>query len=167
MRTIVLGLVLFVELIIQGTILQFFDYYGYHPDITLITVICLSIIYKKEYAYKLGLIAGILTDILYGGVFGFYALSFLLTAYLVGTLSKNIYIETYFAPLVVFPVGAIVFNSMTYFLEYLLRTNIPIGDYIQQFGLLYWIINILFVIIIYPVTLKIVNISNFKSQKRI
>ncbi|MFZ7131440.1 MAG: rod shape-determining protein MreD [Eubacteriales bacterium] len=166
MSTLILSLILVMELIIQATVFQFLNFHSYYPDLLLITIVCLSIVYKKEYTYKLGLIAGLLLDILYGGIIGFYAVSLLLTSLFVNAISKNLYMESLFTPVVIFPMGAVVFHSINYLLWYLLKRSIPFNVYIMQFGLLYWVINFLFVLLMYPFILKFVRIHLFKSQIR-
>lgn len=166
MQTLLLSLILIVELVIQGTVFQFLNFHGYYPDLILLSIICLSIIYEKSYVFRLGLIIGLSVDILYGNVFGFYGLSFLITSLCVSFISRNLYIDSVITPIIMFPVGTVVFHSVNYFMLYLLGRNINIVEYLMQFGVYYWIINFVFLTLIYHGILKLIKYHFFRSQIR-
>ncbi|MFZ7120536.1 MAG: rod shape-determining protein MreD [Eubacteriaceae bacterium] len=162
MKTLVLSFILLIELIFQGTVFQYFNLNNYYPDLVLITLVSFSIIFEKEYAYKLGLIIGILADIIYGNVFGLHTLVYLVTTYVISLMSSNIFKENLLIPVIMFPLGALLNGSMNYLLHYLLRIDIDFWDYISKYRHEYWIVNILGVIIIYMLTLKFIKAKLFK-----
>jgi len=164
LNILILSLILLIELILQGTVFQFLNFNGVYPDLILITVVCYSIILGKKMSYKLGFIIGLLVDIIYGNVIGMYALSFLLTAYLISVISVQMFKESLLAPISLFPIGVICNHSIIYLINYLLRAEISFMDYIVQFNFTYWVMNFLVLIIIYPLIARFIKKYKVKSK---
>ncbi|NTW71889.1 MAG: rod shape-determining protein MreD [Eubacteriaceae bacterium] len=143
MKTLIISLVLLLELILQGTFFQFMNIAGFYPDLVLITIVIIGIFHDKEYSWRFGLIAGLLTDIIYGRVLGFHGLLYLTVIVVVSILASNVFKESIVAPLLLFPIGSLVKNTMYYMITYLLKENIPIGEYLASFGIYYWVINMI------------------------
>ncbi|WP_152801729.1 rod shape-determining protein MreD [Alkalibaculum sporogenes] len=166
MSILKLSLILLIELVLQSTVFQFLNFHGIYPDLVLITLICYSIILGKQYSYKLGVIIGLLFDIMFGNIIGIYALSFLVTAYLISVISSNMFKESLLAPISVFPIGVIINHSVIYLITYLLRINISLIEYITQFNIIYWVVNIITMLIAYPLILKFIKRYILKSHTR-
>lgn len=142
MKSIGLVLILLFELILQATFFQFMSINGYYPDLVLITLVIIGVFYDKEASWKYGFIIGVLRDILYGRVFGVYALGYTVTIIAVSWIGKNIFKESFASPLLLFPVGTVTINSLVYIIHYLLRMAVPVEEYIANFGLMYWMLNL-------------------------
>lgn len=146
-----------MELILQGTIFPFFTFNGAYPDLILITIVCLSIILKPNLSYKLGLIGGLLVDIMFGTIIGLYGLSFLITAFIISKICEVMFKESIVVPIIFFPVGVVINHTIIFLTRYLLNANISFLSYIGQFSLYYWIVNIIFTILLYPLFLKLLR----------
>ncbi|WP_073269962.1 rod shape-determining protein MreD [Alkalibacter saccharofermentans] len=149
MKAIGLIFILLFELVIQATFFQFMSINGHYPDLVLITLVVIGVFYEKEASWKYGFIIGVLRDILFGRVFGVYALSYTLAIVTVSWIGKNIFKESFAAPVILFPIGVVMMHALVYFTHYLLRMAIPMGDYISNFGILYWVINLPALLVIY------------------
>lgn len=113
------------------------------------TLLVIGVFYEKEEAWKYGLFIGIVKDVLFGVVFGIYALVYLVTLLAVSYLSASIFKESVVAPLLMFPVGVILSNGMLFFLRYLLGVPTALSLYLHTWSLGYLVINLVGLVLIY------------------
>ena len=78
-------------LLIEGSLLAVFFGGAAMPDFLLVMVICLAFIHGEQKGMVMGLSAGLLHDLFFGPAIGFFGLSKMVTAYLVGLASREIY----------------------------------------------------------------------------
>lgn len=154
MNIVKLNVILLIQLILQGTVFQFFNLSGRYPDLLLISLVCISILLGRKQSYILGFIIGLLADILYGDFIGLYALSFLLTTFITSIISENMFKDSLLAPISVFPIGVIINHGVRVLILYLTGNHISIVNYLMFFNLTYWVINFLALILIYPLFLR-------------
>ncbi len=94
-------LIIFMFLIIQGSLIPFLNIGARQPDLLLILVVCLSILWGSKKGAALGLAAGLFQDILYGQALGIFALTKMLAGYLSGFTEKNIYKDFVLGPMLI------------------------------------------------------------------
>ncbi len=63
-------LIIIILLVVQGSLSPFFNIGARQPDLLLILVVCLSILWGNKKGAVLGLTAGLTQDILYGQALG-------------------------------------------------------------------------------------------------
>lgn len=162
LKILILSLILLAELILESTVFHFVNIGGIYPDLVLITITAFSIIYGRKYSYIFGLIIGLLADILFGQVIGVHAISYILCAYIIGSLSSNIIKENILTAILFYPLSVIIYHLSYYFILYLLRVDTT--GYGNILNILYWIVNFIFILIIYPLILKLANCEKLKPQ---
>lgn len=155
MRIFILSLLLIIEIIIESTILPFFKIRGVTPDIVLITIISMGLIYGKKEGSILGLIGGLLSDIIFGKGFGLHSLPFMLIGYLMGLASERVYKENRIIPFLFTIIGTLCYHGIFYFIHYLSGVDFSIAIYIKDFTSLSVILNAILVIFMYPFLIKL------------
>lgn len=155
MRIFILSLLLIIEIIIESTILPFFKIRGATPDIVLITIISMGLIYGKKEGSILGLIGGLLSDIIFGKGFGLHSLPFMLIGYLMGLVSERVYKENRIIPFLFTIIGTLCYHGIFYFIHYLSGVDFSIAIYIKDFTSLSVILNAILVIFMYPFLIKL------------
>jgi rod shape-determining protein MreD len=85
-------------LIFQGSFLSFFFAGGSIPDLLLIIVLCLTFLGGEKRGMLIGIIAGFLQDIIFGPALGFFSLAKMLSAFLAGLASREIYRDQIIGP---------------------------------------------------------------------
>ncbi len=155
MRIFILSLLLMIEIIIESTIFPFLKIRGVTPDIVLITIISMGLIYGKREGIILGLIGGLLSDILFGRVLGLHALPYMLIGYLMGLASERVYKENRIIPFLFTIIGTLCYHGIFYLIRYLSGIDFSISIYIKDYTSLSVIFNAILVIFIYPFFLKL------------
>lgn len=103
-------------LLIEGSLLAHFFGGSDMPDLLLVMVICLSFIQGERKGMVLGLLAGLLQDLLFGPAIGFFGLAKMVTAYLVGLASREIYKDHLFGLMVIVFIATFVHEFIVIFL---------------------------------------------------
>lgn len=80
MRYIVLGLLAIFSVILNGSLLSTLPFFGIQTDVIILAVLALALSERSAMPVIFALAAGLLTDILYSPIIGFFALGYTLTA---------------------------------------------------------------------------------------
>jgi len=91
LRSVVLGLITVVLVVVQSTLISVINIYGVKPDIPLVFILCVSMIKGERTGAVIGFLNGLLEDILFGRFLGFNALVKSMSGYILGFASKNVY----------------------------------------------------------------------------
>ena len=70
-------LTILISFVLQTTVFQFFNFGGIAPNLLIIVTASYGFMLGRRYGMVVGFISGLLMDIFYGSVLGFYALIFL------------------------------------------------------------------------------------------
>lgn len=89
MRYIVLALLAIFSVILNGSLLSSLPFFGIQADIIILAVLSLALAERSAMPVIFALAAGLLADILYSPVIGFFALSYTLTAGIVCAVLSN------------------------------------------------------------------------------
>ncbi len=164
MRIFILSLILLTEVMIESTILPFFRIKGITPDIALITIIAIGLIYGKKEGTFLGFIGGLLSDILYGTIIGLHALPFMLIGYVMGLVSERVYRENRIIPLLFTLIGTFLYHLYFYLIQYLMGVDYSIYEYLRNYTTASLIINAILAILAYPLLLKLSDWNLLKDN---
>ncbi len=91
MKNFILILIGTVFVILENSVLNYFHIFGVSMNILLIYISIIPLFLKKNEGAMIGLILGLLKDVLIGRILGLYGLLFFLIAYLYGILKDKIF----------------------------------------------------------------------------
>jgi len=128
-KLLIYSLVLYVVLILQSTVVNYFEIFGVKPNIVLVFIICVAMIRGGNEAAIVGLVAGLLQDILSAKTLGGYAFLGFLVGAILGGYNKRFYRENIFMSVVFTFITTIVYESLT------LISVIFKGQYIEFLGI--------------------------------
>ncbi len=111
MNIFIWGGVLLITIIIQSTLIPLISIRGVFPDVLLIIVVSYALLSGKENGVGVGFFAGLLQDLVSGGIFGIGTLSKLSTGYLFGLAERKVFKEHVLLPILATFV-ATIFNGL-------------------------------------------------------
>ena len=123
-RNIIMVLTILISFVLQTTVFQFFNFGGIAPN--------LLIIVTASYGMVVGFISGLLMDIFYGSVLGFYALIFLYIGAGNGVFHRVFYQNDIKLPLALITVSDLLYSFVCYVLLFLLRGRFQFGFYFKS-----------------------------------
>lgn len=128
MRYLFLTVTVIVNLIFTGAVFPNINIMGIAPDIIICTMASFAALEKSMTAAAVGLICGLMLDIMFTGAIGFYTLPYFVAGMSLYFISSRIrYIDPILLP-EVFAVGAFFLKEMMMaLLAYMLGLNLSLG----------------------------------------
>lgn len=135
-------MVILCGFVLQTTLFQALNFGGISPNILIIITVSYGFMRGKKYGMIVGFICGLLMDIFYGDVLGFYALVYLYIGAANGVFHSIFYQDDIKLPLVLILASDFAYSFTCYVLLYLLR---------RRFDLIFYFKNIIIPEIVYAV----------------
>ena len=117
-RKIVLAVLILVTFILQTTIFQTLSIASISPNLLLILTVSFGFMRGKREGLFVGFFCGLLIDIFYGNMVGFYALLYMYIGFLNGFLYKVFYDEDIKVPMLLVGVSDIAYGLVVYGLQF-------------------------------------------------
>ncbi|MFG6368294.1 MAG: rod shape-determining protein MreD [Lachnospiraceae bacterium] len=152
-RNIILFLVMLCGFVLQTTLFQTLSFGGISPNILIIITVSYAFMYGGKCGMVVGFLCGLLMDIFYGNVLGFYALVYLYIGAANGVFHSIFYQDDIKLPLVLILVSDFVYTFICYVLLYLLRRRFDILYYLKYIMIPEVVYTIFVTVFIYPMIL--------------
>lgn len=121
MRIPITALILFVNFILQTTLFQLLAIRGIFPNTALIIVTSYALLRGSREGAIVGGFTGLLMDIFFSRMIGFYTLLYLAVGLLFGRSQKNFYRENYLLPVIFCAFSTVLFQTVLYVTGFLFR----------------------------------------------
>ena len=121
MRILITTLIVFVNFILQTTLCPLLAVRGIFPDTALIIVTSYALLRGSKEGAIVGGFSGLLMDIFFSKMIGFYTLLYLAIGLLFGRSQKNFYRENYILPVIFCAVSTVLFQAVLYITGFLFR----------------------------------------------
>lgn len=131
-RKLTLAILILFAFILQGTVFQSLSIASISPNLLLILTVVFGFMRGKKEGMFVGFFCGILIDIFYGNLFGFYALVYMYLGYFNGFLYKIFFDEDLKVPMALVAVSDIAYGLVIYGLQFMLRGRIDVFNYVQH-----------------------------------
>lgn len=154
-RNIVTALFVFAFFLLQSTLFQSVTLGGVAPNLLIILTSAYGFMCGKKHGLMVGFFCGLLYDIFFGQVVGFYALIYMYIGFCNGFFHEFFFKEDIKLPLALVVISDFVYDFMLYCLLFLLRGRFQVGFYMTHIILPEMVYTILTTIFIYPVLLWI------------
>ncbi|MBO5033853.1 MAG: rod shape-determining protein MreD [Lachnospiraceae bacterium] len=149
-RNIILFFVILIGFVLQTTLFQTLNFGGISPNILIIITASYGFMYDKKCGMVVGFLCGLLMDIFYGNVLGFYALIYLYIGAANGAFHSIFYQDDIKLPLVLILASDLIYSFTCYVLLYLLRGRFDILFYLKTIILPEIVYTIFVTIFLYP-----------------
>lgn len=163
MRYLVLGLTAVVNLILTGAVFPNINIAGIAPDVIICTLTSIVVLERSMTGAGLGLVCGLILDLLFSGSIGLYTIPYLVTGTVVYFAIKSMnYMDNYLFPFL-FAMGAYVVKELvSAVLIYMLGINFSLSHMLLRFILPEALLTGLFMILVHFIFLRIYRTSSMK-----
>lgn len=148
-RKLILAVLILLAFILQGTLFQALSIASIVPNLLLILTVSFGFMRGKKEGLFVGFFCGILIDIFYGNVIGFYALLYMYIGFLNGFLYKIFFDEDVKVPMVLVSVSDIFYGIVVYGLRFLLRGRLDFFSYLRHIIIPEMVYTVLITAIVY------------------
>ncbi|MBO4982090.1 MAG: rod shape-determining protein MreD [Lachnospiraceae bacterium] len=140
---------------LQCTLFRGIDFGGIVPNLMIILTSSFGFMRGEKEGLIIGFFCGVLSDIFFGDILGFYALVLMYIGFLNGKFSRVFYPEDIKLPLALIVVSDLSYGMLCYILMFLLRGKFHFSYYFTSVILPETLYTIVVTIFLYPVILKI------------
>lgn len=145
-RPIVIGIIIIVSFLLQTTLFKTIAFVNVSPNLLIVVTAALGFMRGKKEGMYVGVACGLLIDLFYGEVLGFYTMLYAIAGYVNGTFRKEFFPEDIRLPMVLISGSDISINMMIYLVMFLFRGRF-------QFG--YFALNIMMPEMVYTLLISI------------
>lgn len=138
---------------------------GIKPNIFLIAIVIIGLCNKPEKSFAIGVVCGLLIDLLNGKAIGITAICLGLLAYGVSNVEKVFSIESKLSLIIFIAASTIAYEAVNYILQFIIIETSFEFTKILQILIIETIYNILLTIIFYPLCKKILKIVTEEIQE--
>lgn len=135
--------------LLQTTVLQAFSLASITPNLLIIFTSSMGFMRGKKDGLLVGFISGLLLDIFYGPLIGFYALLYMLIGYGNGCFQRLFYDDDIKLPLVLIGSSDLFYGSSVYVVMFMLRSKFNFCQYLKMIILSEFIYTILLSLLVY------------------
>lgn len=155
LRKIVVTLLIFISFLLESAVFNHFALAGIVPKLTIILTSSFGFMRGEKEGMLIGFFCGILCDVFYSDVLGFYALILTYIGYINGKFSRIFYPEDIKLPIALIVVSDLSYGVLCYILLFLLRGRFDFLYYFTRVILPEALYTIVVTVFIYPLILKI------------
>lgn len=154
-RKIVIACMVLICFVLQSTLMKWIALGNVAPNLLIIITAAYGFMRGKKSGLLVGFFCGLLTDIFFGEVIGFYALIYMYIGYGNGFFNRIFFKEDIKLPLFLIVLSDLFYGFVVYVLLFLLRGRFAFGYYLTSVILPEMIYTIVLTFIVYPINLKI------------
>lgn len=148
---IVLAVTILTCFLLQCTVLHVISIGFITPNLLLILCVSMGLMRGRKSGMWTGFFSGLLIDLFYGSVFGFYALIYMYAGFLSGYACRIFYDNDVKVPMVMVGIADIGYNMAVYALQFLLRGRMALTTYLLRIIIPEVIYTVFLTMIIYRV----------------
>ncbi len=135
--------------ILQNTVLKIFELGAVSPNILLIITASFGFIGGRKEGMYIGVLCGLLNDIFYGQLFGYYTLLYTLIGYANGFFHAVFYDLDIKQPMFLIALSDLAYGLIQYFFQFLLRGKFDFGFYFTNVIIPEFLYTVVLILIFY------------------
>jgi len=167
MKKIIMNIILvFLFFLLQCSLFQMFSVKGIVPNVLVILVAACGFMQGERSGIFVGFFCGLLMDIFFFDIIGFYALLYMYIGFMNGLFRNIFYPDDIKLPLVMITMSDITYSLVVYLFTYLLRSRFHFGFYFLHVLLPELAYTLLISVLLYPLLLLMLFLVNkFDKQE--
>lgn len=154
-RKITVFFIIVVCFLLQSTLFQALSFASITPNLLIVVVSSFGFMRGRKEGMWIGFFSGLLLDIFFGSVIGFYALIYMYIGYINGFFRKIFFPEDIKLPLILISASDFGYSMLVYLFLFFMRGKFRFGYYLIHIIIPELVYTILVTLVLYFVILKI------------
>lgn len=154
-RKISVAILIIICFLLQSTVFRSLAFAGIVPNLLIILTASFGFMRGENEGLVIGFFSGLLCDIFFGDILGFYALILMYIGFLNGKFNRIFYPEDIKLPLALIIISDISYSMLCYVLLFLMQGKFHFLFYFTNVILPEAVYTILVTCILYPIILKV------------
>lgn len=164
-RKVTIFFIIVICFLLQSTVFQALSFASISPNLLIVVVSSFGFMRGRKEGMWIGLFCGLLLDIFFGDVFGFYAIVYMVIGYINGMFRKIFYPDDIKLPMMLILGSDLVLGLIMYLLRFLPRKKVHFGYYLGHIIIPEMVYTLVITLGLYFILLKI-NQHLEKIEKR-
>lgn len=164
-RPVVTGLIIIVCFLLESTLFQKLSFASITPNLLIVVTSAFGFMRGNKEGMLVGFFSGLVIDIMFGELIGFYALVYMVLGYLNGFFQQIFYPEDIKLPLFLIAASDFLYGNIIYVFMFVMRSRFHYGYYLGNIIIPELIYTILVTLLLYQIILHI-NQRLESSEKR-
>lgn len=154
-RKIVVAIAIILCFLLQSTLFKALSFASISPNLMIILTASFGFMRGRKEGMLIGFFSGLLLDVFFGSVIGFYALLYMYIGYVNGFFQKIFFPEDIKLPILLISASDIICNLCVYFFQFLFREKFAFSYYLSHIIAPEWVYTIFVMIFQYFILLKV------------
>lgn len=163
-RVIVMAVLIWFCFLIESTVMNAVSFGGIIPNLLVVLTAAFGFMRGRREGLLVGFTCGLLYDVFYGGVLGFYALIYMYIGFTNGFFKAIFYPEDIKLPLFLITFSDLCYGILNYILLYFLKGKFHFSFYFSNIILPETVYTVLVTVVLYPL-IFILNHKLEESEK--
>lgn len=151
--------------LLQCTVFHSLSFGGIIPNLMIILTASYGFMRGKKSGLLIGFFSGMLMDVVFGNILGFYALLYMYIGYINGIFKKIFFPEDIKLPILLIMGSDLIYNLIVYVLTFFLRGRFQFGYYLLNIIIPEMVYTIIVTCILYPLLLVIEGLLERKEKE--
>lgn len=164
-RKVTIFFIIVICFLLQSTVFQALSFASISPNLLIVVVSSFGFMRGRKEGMWIGLFCGLLLDIFFGDVFGFYTIVYMVIGYINGMFRKIFYPDDIKLPMMLIMGSDLVLGLIMYLLRFLPRKKVHFGYYLGHIIIPEMVYTLVITLGLYFILLKI-NQHLEKIEKR-
>lgn len=147
----VLFFTIIICFILQTTVLHLISIGSITPNLLLILCVSMGLMRGRKSGMWTGFFCGLLIDLFYGSLFGFYALIYMYAGFFSGYAFRIYYDDDIKVPMLLTAIMDLLYNLAVYILQFLLRGRIGLFTYLYRIIIPEIVYTVFLTVIVYKI----------------
>lgn len=154
-RKIVTVCIVLLCFLLECTVFQSLSLASVTPNLLIVATSAFGFMRGKREGMFVGLLSGLMIDIMFGDLIGFYAITYMLIGYANGYFKRIFYDDDIKLPLILITASDFIYSHIVYMFMFVMRSKFRYGYYLKNIMIPELIYTILVTLILYQVILHI------------
>ncbi len=153
LRKVIVTIFIFICFILQCSVFSALSLAGIVPNLMIILTSAFGFMRGEKEGIVIGFFCGLLSDVFFGELLGFYALILMYIGFLNGKFSRVFYPEDIKLPIALIFISDLSYGILCYVMLFLLRGRLDFPFYFTKIILPETIYTIIITLFVYPIVL--------------
>lgn len=154
-KIIISALFIIISFLLQSSVFPHLSFGGIIPNLMIIITASYGFMRGKKEGLLVGFFSGLLIDVFFGDILGYYAFIYMYIGYLNGIFRRLFYPEDIKLPLALIIGSDLLYNLICYILSFLLKGRFRIGYYFLHICIPEIVYTVVITCVLYPILLFI------------
>ena len=154
-RPLVTVLIVIICFLLESTIFQSLSFASITPNLLIVVTASFGFMRGKKEGMLVGFLSGLIIDVLFGDLIGFYALIYMVLGYVNGFFKRILYPDDIKLPLILISASDFVLGNLVFVFLFVMRSKFDYWYYLGHIIIPELIYTVLVTLVLYQIILHL------------